>query len=170
MAPLTHTSYVVLAMLEQAGEATPYELKALAGSFSGLWTLRHDQVYSEPGRLVDEGLVTEKREEGGRRRRRFRLTSKGRQALEEWRRSPTSEIAELRDPGLLQLLFGAEPGPLAEAQLAAHRAKLAEYELLEAQMGPDAPAHLRRAVNAGIGHEREYVRYWGSVLGGGDGS
>ncbi|HEY2333852.1 MAG TPA: helix-turn-helix transcriptional regulator [Solirubrobacterales bacterium] len=167
---LTEVSYIVLALIEEAGEVTPYDLKKMTGSFSGLWALRHDQVYREPERLAAAGLLSERREDGGRRRRRFRLTKAGREALREWRRTPTSEFTELRDPGLLRLLFGAEPEPLAEVQLVAHQERLAEYEGYAEQLNVDTPMAVRRALNAGIGHEREYVRFWRSVLNGEDGS
>src|SRR4051812_32406234 len=101
MSTPTPVSYIVLALLEQAGEATPYELKQVAASLSGFWDLRHDQVYREPERLAAAGLLSERREQAGRRRRRFRLTEEGRRALEDWRRNPTSDSTELRDPGLL---------------------------------------------------------------------
>jgi DNA-binding PadR family transcriptional regulator len=167
--PLTPVSYIVLGLLEQVGEGTPYELKKLAESFSDLWALRHDQVYREPERLAADGLLKERREQAGRRRRHFSLTTAGQQALDEWRRVPTSEFTELRDAGLLQLLFGAEPEPLARTQLQLHQRKLDEHESFADTIGPDAPLALRRALNAGIGHEREWVRYWTAILGGGDG-
>jgi DNA-binding PadR family transcriptional regulator len=167
---LSPISYIVLGLLEQAGEATPYELKQMAGSLSDLWALRHDQVYREPERLADAGLLSEDREEGGRRRRRFRLTELGQESLDRWRNTPAVEFTELRDPALLQLLFGADPLPLAEVQLQAHEGKLAEYEELAGTLGENSPAGVRRALNSGIGHEREWVRFWSSLLDGGDGS
>lgn len=170
MPPLTPLSYIVLALIEEAGEATPYELKSMAGSFAGIWALRHDQVYREPERLAGAGLLSEEREERGRRRRRFSLTAEGRELLEVWRRTPTADFAELRDPGLLQLLFDAEPDALSRSQLEAHAEKLAEYEALAEVAGKDAPLSMRRAINAGIGHEREYIRFWTDIRDGGDGS
>lgn len=170
MAPLSPTSYIVLGLLEQVGEGTPYELKKLAESFSDLWALRHDQVYREPERLAQQGLLKERREQEGRRRRRFSLTKAGQQALDQWRKTPTTEFTELRDAGLLQLLFGAEPEPLAQTHLQLHQQKLAEYEQFASTIGRDAPLPLRRALNSGIGHEREWVRYWTAILAGGDGA
>jgi hypothetical protein len=50
---------------------------------------------------------------------------------------------------------------LAAPQLEAHTAKLAEYESLHAAMDETAgPAGPRLALEAGIAHEREWVRYW----------
>ncbi len=158
---LTSTSYIVLGLVELSGEATPYELKqAAAGSLGNFWSMHHAQFYTEPERLTGAGLLTEKREEGGRRRKRYRLTAKGKKALDAWRAETTGELGELRSPGLLKLFFGAEPGPLAAAQLAAHEAKLAEYERIREQAGGGAPAGPLETLEAGIAHEREWVRYW----------
>src|SRR5437588_5948306 len=106
---LPEVSYLVLGLIDRAGEATPYQLKLMAASVSGLWTLRHDQVYREPERLAKQGLLEEEREQSGRRRRRFRLTREGKRALKQWLETPTSEFTELRDAGLLQLFLGADP-------------------------------------------------------------
>jgi len=46
---------------------------------------------------------------------------------------------------------------------------LAEYEAVVEACGPDAALALRQTVNAGIGHEREWIRFWTSVRDGGDG-
>lgn len=160
MTDLPPQSFLVLALIDRAGEATPYELKQMAASLSGLWDLRHDQVYREPERLAKRGLLDEEREQGGRRRRRFRITPRGRKALRTWLATPTEEFTELRDPGLLQLVLGAPPAPLATRQLEIHEQRLAEYEALARSWGPDAEEGAKQALEAGIGHEREWVRFW----------
>ncbi|HEV7460079.1 MAG TPA: PadR family transcriptional regulator [Solirubrobacteraceae bacterium] len=164
---LTPTSYIVLGLLDAVGEATPYDLKQLlAASVGNFWTVQHSALYAEPERLTEGGYVSERREQGGRRRRRYRVTAKGRRALRQWASEPTAELPELRDPGLLKLFFGADPKRLAAPQLEAHRAKLAEYQDLYAAMKPgDGPAGPRLALEAGIAHEREWVRYWQRLAG-----
>jgi len=158
---LNASSYIVLGLIELSGQATPYELKQAAmGSVGNFWSMHHAQFYSEPERLTSAGLLTEEREQGGRRRKRYRLTRQGVKALEEWRVEPTEELGELRDPGLLKLFFGAETGPLAAAQLAAHQAKLARFEWMRDQAGDDGPPGPRATLEAGLAHEREWVRYW----------
>lgn len=161
---LTPTSYIVLGLLDLAGEATPYQLKQIvAVSIGNFWSLQHAQLYTEPERLAAAGLVSVEREHEGRRRKRYKLTDAGRDALRAWTAQPTSELAELRDPGLLQLFFGADPQPLAEAQLEAHGAKLAEYEqLCELAAGQESRGPLL-ALEAGIGHEQEWIRFWTAV-------
>jgi len=163
---LTATSFIVLGLVELSGEATPYELKqAAAGSVGNFWSMQHAQFYTEPERLTEAGLLTEAREEGGRRRKRYRLTKKGLEALAQWRGEPTEQLAELRDLGLLKLFFGAPAGPLAAAQLGAHERKLAEYEWIRAQDSGGGEEGPRATLDAGIAHEREWVRYWKEIAG-----
>jgi PadR family transcriptional regulator, regulatory protein AphA len=158
---LTPTSYIVLGLLEMAGESTPYALKQLvAGSVGHFWTLQHAQLYSEPERLAAAGYVSEKRERTGRRRRLYALTDRGQAALDEWRRDPATDRAELREPSLLKLFFGADPKRLAAAQIPAHRAKLAEYEAIRDGMPASVAAGPRQALDMGIRHESEMVRFW----------
>lgn len=160
MTRLTPTSYVVLGLLDQAGEATPYDLKRMvAASVGNFWSVQHAQLYSEPERLAAAGLLTEKREEGGRRRKRYTLTRDGRRALREWLDAAAEAMTELRDPGLLKLYFGADPASLAEGQLEGHRAKLDEYQGYYASC-PEELTGPRLALEAGIAHEREFIRFW----------
>ena len=161
---LTPTSYIVLGFLELAGGGTPYELKkAVAVSVGNFWSLQHAQLYTEPERLAKAGYLTEKREKGGRRRKRYALTERGRRALREWRSEPTDELSELRDPGLLKLFFGADPAELAAVQLEAHKRKLREYEELRASDPGTGPRGPWVALDAGIAHERVWVRYWSEL-------
>jgi PadR family transcriptional regulator, regulatory protein AphA len=161
---LTPTSYIVLGLLELAGEATPYALKQLVrDSVGNFWSLQHAQLYTEPERLTKAGYLRERREPGGRRRKRYSLTPQGREALGRWRSEPTSELYELRDPGLLQLFFGADPAALAPVQIAVHRGKLEQFEkLLESDPGTgDRGPWL--TLQAGIRVEREIIGFWEAV-------
>ncbi len=158
---LTPTSYIVLGLIERVGEATPYELKGLVvGGIGNFWSLQHAQLYTEPERLTRAGYLKENRERGGRRRKHYKLTAAGREALLAWVSEPTDELPELRDVALLKLFFDADAPPLADAQLTAHREKLREYEQLARQAGDDQPPGSLTTLQAGIAHEREWVRYW----------
>lgn len=164
---LTPTSYIVLGLLADADQVTPYELKTIvAAGIGNFWSVRHTQLYAEPERLAKAGYLTETREPGGRRRKLYRMTDAGRDALRAWlAEAPSHELPELRDIGLLKVYFGADPAPIAKVQLAAHRAKLTEYAGLEKALRDcDADGPLR-ALRAGIGHEREWVRYWAELAG-----
>ncbi|MDQ3742700.1 MAG: PadR family transcriptional regulator, partial [Actinomycetota bacterium] len=94
----------------------------------------------------------------------YALTEAGREAIAAWRAAPATDLGELRSPGLLQLFFGAEKEPLARAQVEAHAAKLDEYEQLHAQAGEWLPEGQRLALEAGIAHEREWLRFWRAML------
>jgi PadR family transcriptional regulator, regulatory protein AphA len=158
------TSYVVLGLLELAGEATPYGLKQMvAASVGNFWSIPHSQLYSEPARLAEAGYLEERRESGGRRRKHYSLTDAGRRALREWTERPAERHWELRDPGLLKLFFGADPSRLATEQLETHRARLKLYEQQISRPGAGFEGP-RLALEAGIGHEREYVRFWSRLL------
>ena len=158
---LTPTSYVVLGLVESCQPATPYEIKQVAAiSVAHFWSLAHTQLYAECERLAREGLLDEQREEGGRRRRVYRLTKTGERELDAWRADVASTFIELRDLGILKLFFGADPQALAQAQLAAHEARLAEYlETSKREM----PEGMRLALEAGIGQAREIIRFWRRV-------
>jgi DNA-binding PadR family transcriptional regulator len=165
---LTPTSYIVLGLLSFAGEATPYELKAgHAGSVGSFWSVPHSQLYAEPDRLVAAGLVSMRREEDGRRRKRYSLTDAGREALAGWLAEPATPPAEFREPALLKLFFGADPGSVAASQLEQHRVRLARYEEIREQLlgqpGTEGPL---LTLDAGIEHERVWVAYWTGLAGG----
>jgi PadR family transcriptional regulator, regulatory protein AphA len=159
---LTPTSFVVLGLIEQMQPASPYDLKrAVALGVGQFWSLPHTQLYAECTRLAEAGLLSERREESGRRRRIYRLTKAGGDALDRWRAEPTGELYELRDAGLLKLFFGADPKTLAPKQLEAHEERLRVYEEQREECRRlDVPAGIINAIEAGIGHEREYVRFW----------
>jgi PadR family transcriptional regulator, regulatory protein AphA len=161
---LTPTSYIVLGLIRTAGRATtPYELKQMhATGIGGFWTLNHAQLYAEPDRLVEGGYLEVEREEGGRRRKLYELTATGRDALEAWLANPADEFTELRDLGLLQLFFGADPKQVADVQLRIHGEALARYEALHDSAGEwlEGP---RLVLESGIGHEREWLRFWQAV-------
>jgi DNA-binding PadR family transcriptional regulator len=162
---LTQTSYVVLGLVDSVGEATPYDLKQMAAAAVGaFFSIPHSQLYAEPERLARAGYLRERREETGRRRKHYTLTAKGREALREWLRTPTTELYELRDPGLLKLAFGGDPKGLADAQLAAHQERLEELRRLARMLElAGAPETQRLVAEAGIGHSREYVRFWKNI-------
>ena len=159
---LTPTSFIVLGLLEAAGPSTPYMLKqGVAGSVGNFWSVPHSQLYAEPARLAAAGYVTEEREEGGRRRRTYAITEKGRDALHAWAHDAALPAQEIRDPALLKLFFGGDPGTLARAEIDRHGAKLEEYRALHAVLPEGGP---RLTLEAGIAYAEAMVSYWESIL------
>lgn len=161
---LSPTSFIVLGLLSQA-PGTPYDLKArVAATIGNFWSVQHAQLYTETARLAQEGLLDEEREREGRRRKTYSITPAGTEALREWLAGPVSQLAELRDLGLLKVFFGADPRMIAAGQLEAHRAKLAEYrELRESLADAELPEGMRLALRVGIMHEDEFVKFWSEI-------
>lgn len=161
---LTPTSYIVLGLFERLGEGTPYDAKTMAAATIGnFWSVPHSALYAEPERLAAAGLLAERREDHGRRRKLYRLTEQGREALQAWRDAPTEELPELRDPGLLKLFFGADVRTLAATRLAAHRRQLAAYEVRAQALDGQVPEGGRLTLEAGLAHERAWVRFWAAL-------
>jgi DNA-binding PadR family transcriptional regulator len=167
-AQLTSVSYVVLGLVAE-GATTPYDMKQTAARSVGyFWNFPHSQLYAEPARLAELGLLAEEREPSGRRRRVYTLTTAGRQALYEWVREPTTEQPQIRDTGLLKLFFGDGLSPdeltaLAHAQEKAHRARLAVYEEKAPEI--DQPQHAT-TLRAGLLFEQLFVDFWRDVADG----
>jgi DNA-binding PadR family transcriptional regulator len=157
---LTPTAAIVLGLLS-FGDATSYDLKTrVTTSIGNFWSVPHSALYAEPERLLEAGLVTERREEGGRRRRVFSLTDAGRAAFTTWRAQTPEGLIELRNPALLKLFFGADPAEVAASQLDRHRDKLSHYESIRALDDGKGPRGPFLALEAGLRHEREWIAYW----------
>lgn len=167
---LTPTSFIVLGLIDAAGEATSYDLKrGVAGSLGNFWSLPHAQLYAEPERLTEAGYLSSRREESGRRRRHYRLTAAGREALRAWVAEPTGELTELRDLALLKVFFGADPKRMAEAQLPEHRRKLSEYEELRERAEEHLTPGMLVSLRAGLRNERLWIEFWSELREGGEG-
>ena len=162
---LTPTSYIVLGLVRYAGEATPYALKQMAAATVGnFFSIPHSQIYAEPARLAKAGYLSVRQEESGRRRKHYELTEKGKLALADWLETPTGELYELRDPGLLKLALGADPVALAHAQIPVHEERLEHFQTIRRVLEASGmPGDELLIVDAGIGHEREYLRFWRKV-------
>jgi PadR family transcriptional regulator, regulatory protein AphA len=176
---LTPTSYLVLGLLAREGPSTPYDLEGhVRATLGNFWSFPHTLLYSEPPQLAAQGLVTESREEEGRRRRVFTITTAGVAALTTWLDRPSNAPTELRDLGLLQLFFAdlasaSAKVHLAEQQLAIHRAKLAAYEEDERFERPQGrPNRSGRTVEhwrgetlgMGLRYEGAAVDFWDGIV------
>ena len=168
---LTPTSYLVLGSITLLGEATSYDLKGLVGlSIGHFWTFPHSQLYAEPARLAQMGLLSEDRERGGRRRRVYSITEEGRRELQEWLAEPETPPTELRDMGALKLFFGhlvsrEDVVRLAKAQLASKKERLAEYEAIEARFfeGITGLDFQLAVLRCGIAVERAVMEFWTNI-------
>jgi PadR family transcriptional regulator, regulatory protein AphA len=153
---LTGTSYAVLTLLDLLGEATPYDLKqALERSIENFWPVPHTTFYAEPERLAKAGLLSERREAHGRRRKLYSLTAQGREAFARWRDSPELAPPQLRDEGVLKLFAGADPLPYLRDRREFYRTKLTELEGYLA-MCPEEERYtgVRASLIAGVTYNR----------------
>ena len=166
---LTPTSYLVLGLVAGHGPITSYELKRVVGiSIGCFWSFPHSQLYAEPARLTEHGLLSEKQERGGRRRRSFSITPTGREALEDWLAEPTAEGTEIRDLGLLKLFFGELAAAddviaLADAKEQGHRTALAAYERLHEDLTGVATAAELSTLELGMRWERTAADFWSEI-------
>jgi PadR family transcriptional regulator, regulatory protein AphA len=149
-------SYLVLGIIALRGPSTPYKLKRFVQlSVGHFWPFPHTQLYAEPARLAEAGLLEETREESGRRRRHYSLTDEGRAVLDEWLAEPETSPIQVRYTGLLKLFFSELTGDeevhaLAAEQVEAQRRQLAEYEGIRARYA-DRPEYARRMLSLDLG-------------------
>ena len=156
---MTTTSYALLALLDQLGEGTSYDIKqALDKSIENFWPVPHTTAYEEPARLAEAGYLEVRQESGGRRRKSYSLTDEGREALRVWAAEPVVAPPQLRDEFMLKVFAGADPGALVEQRLAWHRAKLDELggylEDVRAVEGYEAS---ERSLLAGLAYHRRMI-------------
>jgi PadR family transcriptional regulator AphA len=153
---LTSTSYVVLGLLDVFGDSTPYDLKrALEKSVQNFWPVPHTTFYAEPERLAGAGYLTVEQEAGGRRRKVYSLTDKGRKAVRDWAAAPTAAPPQLHDEGILKVFVGADPAPILAERAEWHRTKLAELEgYLDTVRDAGGPASVEQSLIAGTAYHR----------------
>lgn len=164
---LSTTSYVVLGMIGLRGPSTPYDLKRGIGHSVGyFWPFPHAQLYAEPERLEQMGLLALESEATGRRRKVYSLTGAGRRVLRDWLASPTNEHFQMRDIAELKLFFSelGDPGNvarLAREQVRQHEERIAVYEQMQDRFG-EIPAVAKRMVTLRLGLEMEHaaLRFW----------
>lgn len=156
---LTNTSYALLALVDQLGEATPYEIKqAMDSSIENFWPVPHTTAYEEPARLASGGYMSVQQEEGGRRRKTYALTEQGRVALAAWAKDSTWTPPQMRDEGILKVFAGADPVALLEPRRSWHEGKLVEIEgYLEAVRGQEAWRNSELVLTAGIAYHRKML-------------
>jgi PadR family transcriptional regulator, regulatory protein AphA len=167
---LSPVSYLVLGLIGLRGASTPYQLKRAASrSINYFWPFPHSQLYGEPERLTAAGLLSEEREEAGRRRKLYSLTPLGRQALEDWLATPPGAIFEMRDMAVLQLFFGEFTSRetivrLAEDQVRLYRERLAVYQTIADQYHIGPMSRRRMApLELGIRMAQTCIDFWSDI-------
>lgn len=168
---LTGNSYAVLALLDQFGEMTSYDIKqAIEISIQNFWPVPHTTAYEEPARLAAAGYLSVRQEEGGRRRRFYSLTEKGHEALAAWASDPEVAPPQLREEAILKVFAGGDPGPLGESRRAWHEAKREELAGLLAEVrktGDPSLAASERTLMSGVGYHQKMIELLDSLAQGG---
>src|ERR1700760_193132 len=167
---LSPVSCLVLGLIGLRGPSTPYDLKkAIGRSVSYFWPFPHSQLYGEPERLTEAGLLSCQSEEGGRRRKLYSLTRKGDTALKQWLRMPPDTLYEMRDMAALQLFFSEFMSEedliaLAKNQARMARERLATYAEIEKKYLPRMGRNRRMApLSLGIKMAKVYLEYWEDI-------
>jgi PadR family transcriptional regulator, regulatory protein AphA len=159
---LSPTSYVVLGTIALRGPSTPYDLKRAVGHSIGyFWPFPHAQLYSEPKRLTEAGLLAVTGENGGRRRLVYDITDAGLAALRAWLAEPTDEQMQVRDIAEMKLFFSELARPedmraLAGQQIEQHQKRIADYESMMTRFG-SRPEFAGRVISLRLGLRIEYA-------------
>jgi DNA-binding PadR family transcriptional regulator len=156
---LTNTSYALLALVDQLGEATPYEIKqAMESSIENFWPVPHTTAYEEPARLAAAGYMSVSQEEGGRRRKTYALTEEGRAALAAWAEDATWTPPQMRDEAILRVFAGGDPFAVFEQRRSWHEEKLVELEgYLEQVRGEESWRGSELVLTAGLAYHRKML-------------
>jgi PadR family transcriptional regulator AphA len=166
---LTPTAHLVLGMVSLFGPMTSYQLEQrVAATVASFWLFPHSQLYAEPRKLSDAGLLRETTEQGGRKRRTYELTDAGHAAIGVWFSEPESGRTETRDPGLLKLFFADLAGAdevrrLAESQATTHRARARELQSRRRQLSGHAGRHLLATLELGVRQANTFAEFWEQV-------
>lgn len=167
MIDLTPTARVILGMLE-LGARTGYEIKAATDiSTRFFWGASYGQIYPELRRLERAGLVASRDDSrGGRRRRAYRLTQEGEDALRAWLISDEPLEYAIRDEGLLKVFFGDITS--GEESLENVRRLRRDHEerlahLREIEKGVTVRNATVRALEYGIAFLEWNLRWWRTV-------
>jgi DNA-binding PadR family transcriptional regulator len=139
-------SYEILGLVGRRG-AAPHDLLRLARRDRMLAWAGESQYYVEPKRLARLGYLSSHKEPGKTRQRTvYTLTDRGRQALEEWARTPV-RFTPLKSEALLRLLVADLVGePPVRTSMATLRDDIADLleRLEDTEASADALPHRRK--------------------------
>jgi DNA-binding PadR family transcriptional regulator len=149
-----------------AHELTGYELtQTFDISLAHVWSASHSQIYPELAKLQSAGLIRHT-ESGPRGSKRYTATDAGRTEVRNWLERPPLP-ATVRNERLLRVFFlwmlaPDEARSYLRAEADRHRAQLAEYDAIAAQIpanGDDAMHWSRISLEAGIRYERAMAEW-----------
>jgi DNA-binding PadR family transcriptional regulator len=149
---LSPFSFVVLVLVGRGG-AGPHDLRRMAEIGRVYWDAAPSQWYAEPKRLEEHGYLEAHKTPGRTRERtHYTLTDRGREALAEWVRTPTT-LPRIQNEPVVRLLAAdlVEPAAVLEG-LEGMRSDL-EAALAGVEAGQERAADLtRRAHLLAVNH------------------
>ncbi|WP_262974976.1 PadR family transcriptional regulator [Lutimaribacter pacificus] len=157
-------------MIRLRGPSTSYDLKRAVGrSIQYFWPFPHSQLYVEPNRLADAGLLTQEQESDGRRRKLFSLTDAGRDALNDWLGSAPEQVFDLRDMAIMQLFFAdfmnaGQLTELAREQVRFHTDRISRFEEIAENTTGFAGQNRMLPLDLGLRISQACVEFWSEVL------
>jgi PadR family transcriptional regulator AphA len=134
--------YVLLTMLLEK-PASGYDLtRTFEQQLRYFWQATHQQVYRELASLLADGLVkvSAVAQDDKPDKKVYRISRAGERALSEWLRTPPAR-RPTNDEILIRLLAGdllggAETVAMLERERQQHKARLAEYRMIEHKVFP----------------------------------
>lgn len=139
MSQTNRAQFALLGLLT-LGPMTGYDVKNwIERSIGYFWSESYGQIYPQLKRLVAQGLArVQSAVDGGRQKKIYRITAKGRRALRQWLQEPTPP-PQLRLEFLLKVFFAREAELsfcVEHLQREHERAKavLALYEQIEGEL------------------------------------
>jgi DNA-binding PadR family transcriptional regulator len=104
---LKPSSYLILGLVRN-GYSSGYAIKRIIedARMNNYWATTFAQIYPELAQLEADGYMVRRDDpHGGRARSAYSLTEQGEHALDAWLRSPELPPMEVRDEGLLRMVF-----------------------------------------------------------------
>jgi PadR family transcriptional regulator AphA len=161
---LAATEAAVLGLLAD-GEHSGYDLKrAIDRSVGYFWGPAKSRIYTVLPRLVELGYATRRDviQQNRPNKQLYRITTAGRQALEEWLAEPSVPAPD-RNPLLLKVFFGDYASP--ETVLEHVRARRAEAEQLKRELDEiDRTVRCRDEAERYSALTRVYGREWADAM------
>jgi DNA-binding PadR family transcriptional regulator len=134
---LSPTSYAMLGLLARSPQSA-YELNTLMQTslIRVYWPRAESHVYSEPKKLLAHGLVTQKEElVGGRKRSVYTITEQGRSSLGDWLQRQDATDLRVHAEFMLKLVLADSGSPEHARATLAHSLESSRSDLEEAIEG-----------------------------------
>jgi PadR family transcriptional regulator, regulatory protein AphA len=147
------------------GPSSGYELtKVFDATLNNVWATTHSAIYPELVAMEGDGLIAIT-DRGPRGRKRYSLTAKGKETLNDWLESPVGRATPRNEAQLRMFFLGLMTPDAAEAflrdELSHHEERLLEYREDQARDRPDVPAWWTGGVmlEAGVRYEQMMVQW-----------